>query len=368
MGYNVRVIHNQNVFPLPYYWLFSLFHDKIAAKTGAVVYTKRDNGAIFEMEGVKVNRIPIVKYLPHGSFSKKAINHSVKKVINWLEIENFEPDIIVGHFPNPQIEMICSLHDKWPSAKTAVVMHGEIGLTKKVYGNGLMELCKKIDIWGFRSETVRKIFEREVMPVKRSFICYSGIPEDYITLKNKHDFSNSLERFIYVGDMIERKYPVQIMEALKEAYPQGNYQLTYVGQGDLLNVICDRVKQENLSGKVKVLGKIPRNSIIEKYDNADCMVMISKGEAYGLVYLEAMARGCITIASRDEGFDGVIRDGENGFLCKAGDAAELASIICRINNLSANERKSISDNAIATAKTLTDFMAAKRYIDDLNNL
>ena len=42
--------------------------------------------------------------------------------------------------------------------------------------------------------------------------------------------------------------------------------------------------------------------------------MISQGEAFGLVYLEAMARGCITIASRGEGFDGIIKDGINGFL------------------------------------------------------
>ena len=95
------------------------------------------------------------------------------------------------------------------------------------------------------------------------------------------------------------------------------------------------------------------------------MVMISRWEAYGLVYLEAMARGCITIASRNEGFDGVIRDGENGFLCKAGDANELASIIQRINALTPAERQHISDNAIATAQSLTDVKAAKRYIEDL---
>ena len=37
--------------------------------------------------------------------------------------------------------------------------------------------------------------------------------------------------------------------------------------------------------------------------------MISSSETFGLVYLEAMAAGCITIASRDEGFDGIIKDG-----------------------------------------------------------
>ena len=93
--------------------------------------------------------------------------------------------------------------------------------------------------------------------------------------------------------------------------------------------------------------------------------MISEGEAYGLVYLEAMARGCITIASRDEGFDGVIVDGVNGFLCKAGDAGELAAIIRKINAMPPEQKRKISLNAWETAKGLTDYLAAKRYIEDV---
>ena len=113
------------------------------------------------------------------------------------------------------------------------------------------------------------------------------------------------------------------------------------------------------------LGRIPREKILEEYDKADCMVMISEGEAYGLVYLEAMARGCITVASRNEGFDGVIVDGENGFLCEAGNAQELASIIKRIKTLTPEKRQLVSENAINTAKRLTDENAARLYIENV---
>jgi glycosyltransferase involved in cell wall biosynthesis len=40
------------------------------------------------------------------------------------------------------------------------------------------------------------------------------------------------------------------------------------------------------------------------------------------VYIEAMAAGCVTIGSRDEGIADVIRDGENGFLVTAGSVEE----------------------------------------------
>lgn len=62
--------------------------------------------------------------------------------------------------------------------------------------------------------------------------------------------------------------------------------------------------------------------------------MISKAETFGLVYLEAMSMGCLTVASRHEGMEGIIEDGVNGFLCNAGDEFELAQVINKINNLS----------------------------------
>lgn len=367
MGHNVRVVHYQAVYPRPFYWVARLNREKVTAKTGAVVYTKRDRGGRYEMDGVPVNRIPLFKPIPHGKFTRRAINKSIKEIVGWLNNDNFVPDVIVGHFPNPQIEVVGRLKEMWPQAKSAIVMHGDIELAKKVYGDRLVDLCKKIDIWGFRSKSVQKTFERYVMPVEHSFICYSGIPEDYITTDNKHDFSQPLYHFIYVGEMIERKYPIQVMDALQKAYSNGNFKLTYVGDGDLLNEIRTRIEHDKLTDRVLAMGLIPRDSIKAQYDSADCMVMISRWEAYGLVYLEAMARGCITIASRNEGFDGIICDGINGFLCKAGDADELADIIRRINALTPNERMKISENAIATARSLTDFKAAKRYIEDLIN-
>jgi glycosyltransferase involved in cell wall biosynthesis len=96
--------------------------------------------------------------------------------------------------------------------------------------------------------------------------------------------------------------------------------------------------------------------------------MIYRNETFGLVYLEAMARGCITIASRNEGFDGVIEHGVNGFLCKAGDSKELASIINQIRTMPSAELQRISHKAMQTAASLTDKKAAERYLEAVKNI
>lgn len=368
MGYNVQSVHIQAVYPRPLYWLAKLNRKKIAAKTGAVVYTERDKGGVYEMDGVPVIRIPVFKPIPHGKFSACSVKKAVRQIIQHNTSRDFVPDYIIGHFPNPQLEMINMLKSAYPEVKTALVMHGDFGITKKVYGKRLSELMKGIDAWGFRNRYDKEQFAIQIAPVEKTFICYSGVPESYITPENKHDYSHPLKEFVYVGEMIERKYPARVVDALVKAYPEGDWHINYVGDGQQLNVIREKVADGKLEENVSILGRIPRDEIKARYDAADCMVMISCGEAYGLVYLEAMARGCITIASRNEGFDGVIEDGVNGFLCEAGNADELAEIIRRINAMLPEERQRISDAALETAKRLTDQKAAKLYIDDVIRL
>ena len=91
--------------------------------------------------------------------------------------------------------------------------------------------------------------------------------------------------------------------------------------------------------------------------------MVSRDEAFGLVYLEAMSRGCITIAARNEGIDGVIVHGVNGFLCEAGNEDELVNLLRHIDSLSENELIKISSNAIETARNMTIVETSKNYIE-----
>ncbi len=370
MGHTVRVISIQATYPRPYYWAAKLLGSFIASKTGAVFYTKRESHVShYEMDGIPITGIPMYKPIPHGKFTARAVKNAIAEIISDNEKNGFIPDTIVGHFVNPQFELLDALKTHYKGkCRTALIYHlpAEIKMAKDVYGTKYFKYLQSVDALGFRNEALRREFVASEGGGFNTFICYSGIPEDYITASNAHNFSGpKIEEYIYVGEMIERKYPAQILDAFHIAYPDGEFHINYVGKGQQIDAIRNKAKVYGWDEQVSVLGRIPRDEIKSKYDEAQCMIMISEGEAYGLVYLEAMARGCITIASRDEGFDGVIKDGENGFLCEAGNYKELAQIIERINALSPDERMSISENAIKTAKWLIDYNAAKMYIEDV---
>mgnify|MGYP002744663265 FL=1 len=83
------------------------------------------------------------------------------------------------------------------------------------------------------------------------------------------------------------------------------------------------------------------------------------------MYIEAMLAGCATIASKNGGVDGVIVDGENGFLSEQGNAAALTEKIRAIENLKNKDLNALRQNGIVTAIKYSDKNVAERYINDV---
>ena len=141
-----------------------------------------------------------------------------------------------------------------------------------------------------------------------------------------------------------------------------DFELDYVGEGQQRRAIEKFVSTNGLEGNVHIHGFVQRESVSDYLDKDQVFVMISERETFGLVYIEAMSRGCIVVASRNEGMEGIVEDGVNGFLCNAGDSKELVTVLNRIANMSEKELIRISDNAYNTAFELTDENVARNYL------
>ena len=141
--------------------------------------------------------------------------------------------------------------------------------------------------------------------------------------------------------------------------------MTFIGDGAERVRIEEDHHQRGSIGELRFTGRIPREDIIRYLRESDVFVMISKAEIFGLVYLEAMALGVIPIGSRNEGIDGIIQDGENGFLCEAGNIEELTGILEKIKNMEPEQLSEMSKKAKATSKRYSDEGVAEKYIKAL---
>ena len=354
LGYNVKVIFNYPIYTRLLYVFSSIFKYYLASKYSSFVAVKRyTRDYRYIVEGVQVNRLPIYKPLPKRRYPARSIKKQIKKILYLNSSESFTPDIIVGHFHHPSLEIVSELADYY-NAISCVIIHGESKNIRLYNPKTYNALISNINVWGYRSIAIKNDFENEYGTPTKSFICYSGIPKNFILRDSKRIIQERGRRFLYVGALIARKFPEEILYAISYTLSKEKYSLTIVGVGDQLNKLKSVTKRLEMENIVHFKGSLSRDEVLREMDNSDCFIMISKNETFGLVYLEAMGRGCITIASKNEGMDGIIIDGFNGFLCKAGDSQELGEIIKHIEALTYKERLDLSKRAIETVKNMTD--------------
>lgn len=368
MGYNVHVIHYLVNFPKIVHLLARPFHAYLESKFASVVRYTQAKEKEYDWEGVHVIRIPLLKYAPHIRYKQRQIDQAYNRTIEYCENKGVKPDVIISHWVNPQYEIMGRLKIYF-NVSTCFICHDDGTDLKTIYSKEADQYIQSTDVFGYRSDYIKRKFENAFNVKSRSFMCYSGIPERYIEDIGciSRDFKD-VRNFIFVGTFIKRKYPAELLLALKRAFEDKPFQMSYVGMGREESLIKKYASKLDAEQKTVLLGRVKRDDVVKLLDANDVFVMNSKSETFGLVYLEAMARGCITIASYKEGFDGIIKHGVNGFLCEAGDIESLADVISTIRSLSPKELKKISFNAIQTAKELTDTKVAKYYIESVLGL
>ena len=362
-GHKVLVVYcYPNYHPI-FHWLAKCMPMFISQFTNGTLTNLLDKKITYTLDGVQVLKLPMKKVMPKIRYSNGMISSLVSNIIDYTTYTGFVPDMILSHFDNPILEIAGKCKDIF-DVPFSFVLHGYASDIKRLYPNNYKELIEKVDVWGFRSEAIHRDFERNYGAIKDYFIAYSGIPDGYI--KNLSSVSQKNKgRITYVGALMRRKYPEKVLEATIPMLKNGTMSIDYIGCGALSKTIENICHKEGIENRVRLLGQSPRNEVQKCLAQSDLFVMISRHETFGMVYLEAMANGCITIAAKDEGFDGIIKDGINGFLCKAGDAKELYKIINHINSLSEEKLSIIREAAIKTAKQMTESQMAEKYLKDV---
>ena len=136
------------------------------------------------------------------------------------------------------------------------------------------------------------------------------------------------------------------------------FELTVIGDGK------ERKKLEKIDKNVIFTGRLPHNEVLAKMRNSDIFVLPSVGETFGMVYLEAMASGCITVCTKGDGIDGIIKDRENGFLTEP-NSESIKETLLNIKNLTKEELNSLYTNSFNTIQHYTSTLCAERYLQQI---
>ena len=174
-------------------------------------------------------------------------------------------------------------------------------------------------------------------------------------LSTLQPFNRSTIKIITCAHFKKRKNIDKLIIACKDL---DGVELIVIGDGKI------RKSLEKLDKNVIFTGRLKPEEVYEKMRESDVFILPSVNETFGMVYLEAMAQGCITVCTKNDGISGIIKDGENGFLTEP-NIEGIKSVLLKIKNLPSETIEIIRKNAFETVKDLTSEKVAENYLQQI---
>lgn len=212
----------------------------------------------------------------------------------------------------------------------------------------------------FRSPSIGRRFLAEC-PVSVPTSCvYSGIEESLILPGRKISFSTDKPVALMTACNLGKEKGVDtVLFALKELSREWKFRFTIVGDGPERGNLEALAESLGLRESVHFTGSLPREACIDLMSRSDLFIMVSAPETFGLVYIEALARGALVVGSEGWGIDGVIEDGVSGYLIPPGDPSILAN---RLRTILSRDPEPVLRGGHRLVSSLTRKRVAESYL------
>ena len=266
---------------------------------------------------------------PHHRFERLALALEMTRLR--LHVAHF-PDHIAPHRLMGRWGTVVTIHDLafelFPETHTAE--------SRRYYGQ-LRMAAKDVDAVIAVSEHTRQdILRLTAIPAERITTVYNGVsrrfrprspgsPGDDAALRSACGLGQHY--LLAVGTLSPRKNLVTLLEAVAKLPNRHRaVELAVVGeQGWLYDSMLERLRALGLQDRVRLLGNVGDDELVELYRGASVFVFPSLYEGFALPPLEAMACGTPVIAANAGSIPEVV--GGAALLVPSQDAAALASAI-----------------------------------------
>jgi len=130
-----------------------------------------------------------------------------------------------------------------------------------------------------------------------------------------------------------------------------------VGEGEDRTRIEGLIRELNVCDSVVLAGGVSQRELVDYYNLCDVFAMPSKGEGFGIVYLEALVCGKPVLAGDRDGSSEPLQNGNLGTLVNADDVPQIASNLIRIlrEHGGSNGERGMQDGQRLREETLRKF-------------
>jgi teichuronic acid biosynthesis glycosyltransferase TuaC len=257
----------------------------------------------------------------------------------------------VRTFPAGERFDLIQVHSTWPMGLAAPLLAREMGIPfvltlhmeddPRLYGRGGRSLLYR----GMLEEASAVVgvgrplerFLKRVHPdlsLAKSCIIPNGVDHDAVRLISSENGgeANGWGRLVSVGNLWPSKGMDLTLRALSLLRERGTpwVDLTVVGDGPERRSLQKLARKLGIADRVHFKGSLPHEETLREINRGDLFILPSWREAFGVVYLEAMACGKPVIGCFGQGAEDIIRHQIDGLLVAPGRVEDLAEAIGRI--------------------------------------
>ena len=173
------------------------------------------------------------------------------------------------------------------------------------------------------AEQLRALFPHRVADIHA---CLNGADETFFQIDRKVSDGTDL-RVLAVGNLIRLKGFDVLIEAVARARHRERLHAYIVGGGPEREPLLAQAASLGVSSFITLVGTVPATVMPKHVSEADVFVLSSRSEGRPNVVVEALAGGLPVISTDLEGVQGMVKNGDTGWLVAVDDADALAAAL-----------------------------------------
>jgi len=219
-----------------------------------------------------------------------------------------------------QKELLIAKRCQWIVMET-VNINGFLGFFRGLIYRYLISRIKS-NIEGFLAigKNTKYWLLRNGVPNEKVFK-FSYFLSDEIKKIQQNSNSTTTFKFIYVGQLIQRKNVALIIDAMEE-FIDSDVELIIVGNG-IQEGRLKKYSNSALNRKIMWTGSMPMNEAHQIIANSDCLILPSLYDGWGAVVAEALMVGTPAICSDVCGASEIVISSKFGGVFKSNDLVDL---------------------------------------------
>lgn len=303
--------HHVTVMAIKWKSLVHLFADKHIRRR------VEDSVVIYERIGI----LPRLPFFPNSyKLNRWVMRQTFRKFCLYYLKENKAPDLVHVHslfiakygiLLKEKFGFPIVITEHWSGLN-----QGEISSNLKSEADVYRQADRVIVVSTALQGALRKYYSVESQVI-------SNMVENRFFENRRLDRDDGLFKFVTVGRLVPiKRFDMLVLAFSKIDNP--NVQLTIVGEGTERRTIENCIKKYGLEGKVVMAGQKSPEEVSNILCQSDCFVLSSYRETFGIVLIEAMAKGLPVISTRCGGPEDFVSE-ETGVLVSSGNIDELSS-------------------------------------------